>query len=56
MGVFRTMVNNSFYESFDTTFMKKKNIYIVKTLIAFFFFSHKIFFKWIISHYPKSIH
>ena len=56
MGVFRTMVNNSFYESFDTTFMKKKKKKNVKTLIAFFFFSHKIFFKWIISHYPKSIH
>ena len=65
----RVMVNNSFYENFDTTFMRNgkscQNINfffiflweiekIVKTLITFFF-SIKTFFKWINNHYFKGI-
>ena len=48
----RALINNSFYESFDTTFMENEKI--VKILITFFFsFPIKTFFKWIINECPK---
>ena len=42
---FRALVKNPIKESFDITFMRnEKKKKVVKTLIAFFFFSHKNFF------------
>ena len=38
----RALVNNPFYESFDTTFMEIKKKKTVKTLIVFFFFPFPI--------------
>ena len=46
----RALVNNLFYESFDTTFMKnEKNC---QNINSFFYFFVKFFFKWIINQYP----
>ena len=46
----RALVNNLFYESFDTTFMKnEKNC---QNINYFFYFFVKFFFKWIINQYP----
>ena len=47
----RTLVNNSFQESFDITFMEnEKNC---QNINCFFFFFHKFFFNWIINQCPK---
>ena len=39
-GAFKEMVNNPFYESFDTSFMENEKGY---QNINFFFYSHKNF-------------
>ena len=52
-GTLTVMVNNLFYESFNTTFIG--NGKAIKILITFFLFSIKTFFKWIINHYPNDI-
>ena len=50
IGAFRVIINNLFYESFDTTFMKnEKNC---QNINYFFYFFVKFFFKWIINQYP----
>ena len=54
ISTLRTSVNNSFYESFDITFMgNEKNC---QNINCFFFFSHNFFFNWIVDQYPKDTH
>ena len=54
MDVLRVMINNLFYESFDTTFIENgKNC---QNINCFFSFPIETFLKWIINHYSKGIY
>ena len=46
-----TLINNLFWESFDTIFMKNEKS--CQNINYFFFFFHKNFFKWIINQCPN---
>ena len=53
MAALRIMVNNSFQENFDNTFMGNEKNYQNSN---YFFFLIKTLFKWIVNHYLKGIY